>query len=107
MPSRRVFLQLIAAGCVLPVRGLARQENRADGFHVSPKDSIQDALDAAAKDPLKKTVYVHAGTYRPARKGQALIWFNARHDGIILQGVGDVTLTGANPAISDADAPSY
>jgi len=107
MPSRRVFLQTLAAGVIVPARGLARQDKPADGFHVYPKDSIQDALEAAAKDSAKKTVYVHAGTYRPSKKGQALIWFNARHDGISLQAVGDVTLTAANPAIADADVPSY
>ncbi len=107
MPSRRLFLQLLAAGCVLPARALAQQEKPRDSLHVYPTDSIQDALDAAAKDPLKKTVYVHAGTYRPARKGQALIWFNARHDGITLQAAGDVVLTAANPAIADADVPSH
>jgi len=107
MPSRRVFLQTLAAGVIVPARGLARQDKPADGFHVYPKDSIQDALEAAAKDSAKKTVYVHAGTYRPSKKGQALIWFNARHDGITLQAVGDVTLTAANPAIADADVPSY
>ena len=92
MPSRRDFLQVVAAGALLPARSFAPQEQPASGFHVSPKDSIQDALEAAAKDPAKKTVYVHAGTYRPARKGQALIWFNARHDGITLQAVGDVMM---------------
>ncbi len=98
---------MLAAGCAaLPVRAYAGQEKPRDGFHVYPKDSIQDALEAAAKDRAKKTVYVHAGTYRPSRKGQALIWFNARHDGITLEAVGDVTLTAANPAIADADAPS-
>lgn len=106
MPSRRAFLGLLAAGAVLPVRALAQHETRGDGFHVTPKDSIQDALEAAAKDAAKKTVYVHAGTYRPSRKGQALIWFNARHDGITLQAVGDVTLTAANPAIADSNVPS-
>jgi hypothetical protein len=50
---------------------------------------------------------VHAGTYRPAAKAQALIWFNARHDGITLEAVGDVTLTAANPQIADPRAPSY
>ncbi len=105
--SRRGFLQLLAAGCALPVHARAAQERPRDGFHVYPNASIQDALDAAAGDPLKKTVYVHAGTYRPARKGQALIWFNARHDGITLQAVGDVVLTAANPAVADAEAPSY
>jgi hypothetical protein len=52
-------------------------------------------------------VYVHAGTYRPSKKGQSLIWLNARHDGITLQAVGDVTLTAANPAVADPDAPSH
>jgi hypothetical protein len=77
------------------------------GHHVYPGGSIQDALDAAARDPIDKTVYVHAGTYRPSAKGQALIWFNARHDGITLEAVGDVILTAANPAIADPKAPSY
>ena len=107
MLSRRVFLQTLAASAMLPSRPLAWQDTPADGFHVYPKDSIQDALDAAATDRTKKTVYVHAGTYRPSAKGQALIWFNARHDGITLQAVGDVLLTAANPAIADPDVPSH
>src|SRR5262245_57119549 len=105
MLPRRAFLQLLAAGAVLPARAFA-QEKPTDGFHVYPKDSIQDALEAAAKDPVRKIVYVHAGTYRPAKKGQALIWFNARHDGITLEAVGDVTLTAANTAIADPDVPT-
>jgi hypothetical protein len=120
--DRRAFLQLLLAGCVLPVRGLARQhkaaaavspanppsfEEKPNGFHVHPKGRIQDALEAAAKDPGKKTVYVHAGTYRPSASGQALIWFNARHDGITLEAVGEVILTAGNPEIADARAPSY
>jgi hypothetical protein len=90
------FLLLLAIG-VLPGRG----------HDVYPGGRIQDALDAAARDPVDKTVYVHAGTYRPDAKGQALIWFNARHDGITLQAVGEVILTAANPAIADPKAPSY
>ena len=99
-PHRRTFLQLMLAGCALPVAAVARQNAPApgaepiavkgDGFHVYPKGRIQDALEAAAKDPTRKTVFVHAGTYRPAAPGQALIWFNARHDGITLEAVGDV-----------------
>lgn len=77
------------------------------GHHVYPGASIQDALEAAARDPLDKTVYVHAGTYRPSARGQALIWLNARHDGITLEAVGEVVLTAANPAIADPRAPSY
>jgi hypothetical protein len=116
--DRRAFLHLLCAAYAVPVRGFARQnkgasdntasvEAKADGYHVYPKGRIQDALEAAARDPLKKTVYVHAGTYRPPVKGQALVWFNARHDGITLEAVGDVVLTAANPDIADAGAPSY
>jgi hypothetical protein len=116
--ERRAFLQLLLAACALPVRGYARQDQavvtsgsgarlKAASYHVYPKDRIQDALEAAAKDPVKKTVYVHAGTYRPPARGQALIWFNARHDGITLEAVGDVILTAGNPEAADARAPSY
>jgi hypothetical protein len=118
---RRGFLQLLLAAGVLPVRGMALQERagssqpptpvgvdpKTRSFHVYPKNQIQDALEAAAKDPVNKTVYVHEGTYRPSARGQALIWFNARHDGITLEAVGDVTLTAANPDIADSQAPSY
>src|SRR4029450_7860294 len=105
----------------LPVRGMALQERagsskpptpvgvgpKTRSFHVYPKGSIQDALEAAARDPVNKTVYVHAGTYRPPARGQALIWLNERHDGITLEAVGDVTLTAGNPEIADAQAASY
>jgi len=114
--DRRLFLQMLLASCAVPVRGFARQgkaagatglEARADGYHVYPQGQIQEALEAAAKDPVRKTVYVHAGTYRPSAKGQALVWFNARHDGITVEAVGEVVLTAANAEISDADAPSH
>jgi parallel beta helix pectate lyase-like protein len=119
--GRRAFLQSLLAAGALPLRRDASQDRTARtpppappsadaktrGYHVYPKNQIQDALEAAAKDPANKTVYVHAGTYRPATRGQALIWFNARHDGITLEAVGDVTLTAANPDIADAQAASY
>src|SRR3954451_25478272 len=113
---RRAFLRIAAAVAVLPKRGPARPRDVSDAvtldvtthaYHVQPGGSIQAALDAAAKDPANKTVYVHAGTYRPAAHGQALIWFNARHDGITLEAVGEVVLTAANPAIADKTAPSF
>jgi hypothetical protein len=115
---RRAFLQLLLAACAVPVRGFAGQDRAAvdngvsfdaktAAYHVHPKGRIQDALEAAARDPVNKTVYVHAGTYRPSAKGQALIWFNARHDGITLQAVGDVILTASNPDVADAQAPSF
>jgi hypothetical protein len=113
---RRAFIRLLLAAGALPARGFARQQKtgsgggveiRTDGYHVHPGGRIQDALEAAATDPTRKAVFVHAGTYRPAARGQALIWFNARHDGITLEAVGDVVLTAANPAVSDAQAPSH
>jgi hypothetical protein len=112
---RRAFLQLLLAPCLVPVRSFGQSKRLPAGvsldeatgsYHVFPKGRIQDALEAAAQDPVRKTVYVHAGTYRPAR-GQALVWFNARHDGITLEAIGDVTLTAANPEIADTEAASY
>jgi len=119
--NRRAFLQSVLAAGALPFAGTTRRatgvrtqptpsvtlDAKTRAYHVYPKNQIQDGLEAAAKDPANKTVYVHAGTYRPPARGQALIWFNARHDGITLEAVGDVTLTAANPDVADAQAPSY
>src|SRR6188472_962352 len=118
MLHRRDFLCLLIAASVRPRPALARQGPRAQGspvaldpktssYHVYPTGSIQDALEASARDPDHKTVHVHAGAYRPAARGQALIWFNARHDGITLEAVGEVVLTAANPDLADRKAPSY
>ena len=85
---------MAAAAAVARVRGLAQRRDATDAvtldaaaraYRVQPGGSIQAALEAAAKDPANKIVYVHAGTYRPAAHGQALIWFNDRHDGITLE----------------------
>jgi len=74
-------------------------------YHVYPGGDIQAALEAAADNSQHKTVTVHAGTYRPDSARQALIWFNRRHDGILLQAEGEVILTAANPDIANrADA---
>jgi len=116
--DRRAFLQLMLAGCVLPYHRLGAQDTapthsgitvdaKTGEYHVYPGGSIQDALERAAKDPVHKKITVHAGTYRPAARGQALMWFNARHDGITLEAAGDVTLTAANPDLADRVAPSY
>src|SRR3954464_11993225 len=110
--SRRTLLALAGAACLAPRATAARQASftfdaATSSYHVYPGGSIQDALEAAAKDPAHKTVLVHAGTYRPAARGQALIWFNERHDGITLETVGEVVLTAANPEIADAKAPSF
>jgi len=75
--------------------------------HVWPGNEIQDALDAAAADPAQKVVRVHEGVYRPREHAQAMIYFNARHDGITLEAEGEVTLTAANPEIADPTVMSF
>lgn len=115
---RRAFLGALLAAPLLHATGLGAQRRAPGGtgvtldagtgsYHVFPGGQIQDALEAAAKDPVNKTVYVHEGTYRPPAQGQALIWFNERHDGITVEAVGEVVLTAANPRIADARAPSF
>src|SRR5690606_13413361 len=76
-------------------------------WHVRPGASIQAALDSAAGDAAHKRVLVHAGTYRPSAPGQAMIWFNRRHDGITLEGEGEVVLSAANPDLANPRAPSF
>ncbi len=110
---------MLAGAIALPVPAAIRRDQATPhrdppplksskgGHHVYPTQSIQDALEAAARDAQDKTVYVHAGTYRPASKGQALIWMNSRHDGISVEAVGDVTLTAANADIADPHHPAH
>ena len=74
---------------------------------VYPGADIQQALESVARRPRKGTVRVHAGTYRPRSAGQAFIYFNARHDGITLEAVGDVVLTAANPDIAESGSPGF
>ena len=115
--TRRTFLQLLLAATAVPARLAASQDKplppgvtldaSAGAYHVRAGGRIQDALEAAARDAVNKKVFVHAGTYRPEAPGQALIWFNARHEGLVVEAVGDVVLTAANPAVADAKAPSF
>src|SRR6478672_7587975 len=110
--SRRAMLALAGSACLVPAWRLAAQqkgftpEATGGAYHVYPGARIQDALEAAARDPVNKTILVHAGTYRPSARGQAMIWFNQRHDGITLEAVGDVLLTAANPELAGGKAPS-
>ena len=72
-------------------------EKRVGIMEVHPGEDIQAALDAVGEGGV---VRVNAGVYRPKRPGQALIHFNARHDGVVLEGVGEVVLTAANPNVA-------
>lgn len=77
---------------------------------VHPGESIQAALELAAQEPDRvgrTLIRVHAGTYRPSAPGQALIWFNRRHDGVVVEAVGEVTLTAAAPELAVPEAPSF
>ena len=98
------------AGCSSEVQSLgfpAMAPGKDGVYHVYPGENIQAAIEAAAKDPVHKTVRVHAGIYRPQSPGQALIWFNRIHDGIVLEAEGEVILTAANEAIADKSTKSY
>ena len=107
-PAARRLTTLVALLAVSCDCGHAPPQLGADGaYHIHPGDSIQRALEQAGADSVHKTVKVHPGTYRPSRPGQALIWFNARHDGIVLEALGDVVLTAANPELADPDAASF
>lgn len=81
-------------------------EASGDLIHVYEGQSIQAALDEAASKGVRDVV-VHPGIYCPPEPRQALIWFNRRHDGIHLQGRGDVKLTAANASLSDPTRPSH
>jgi hypothetical protein len=77
-----------------------RVERGEDAWHVRPGGEIQEALELAAGDPQLKTVRVHAGVYRPSTFRQALIWLHRKHDGIVLEAVGEVTLTASNSELT-------
>jgi hypothetical protein len=102
------FVISVSVGCsLLAARSASSLSLLEDGYHVFPGDNIQDALQRAAADRTNKTVKVHAGEYRPNSKRQALIWFNKAHDGIRLVAEGRVTLTAANPELSNPAEPGY
>ncbi len=93
---------LLAGALICPAVTL-----ESDGYHVFPGDSIQAALEQAARNATNKTVKVHSGEYHPRSEGQALIWFNRSHEGIHLEAVGPVTLTAANPQGGNRHNPGY
>jgi hypothetical protein len=104
----RLFLGLgvlaTTAAAAIWARGFCQPAYVVD---VYPGGDIQSSLEAVARRPGRATVRVHAGTYRPKAPGQALVFFNARHDGITLEAVGDVVLTAANPDIADPMSAGY
>jgi hypothetical protein len=107
--ARNLALALVVASCgehADPGRGATSGGERV--FDVQQGGDIQAALEAAADAGSgRRIVRVHAGTYRPTRPAQALIWFNARHDGITLEAVGEVVLSAANEALADRKDPSF
>jgi hypothetical protein len=74
-------LRMIALGLALLLSlANARAELRSDGYHVFPGEEIQKYLDAASTNALQKHVVVHAGTYAPRSKRQALAKREIIHD---------------------------
>src|SRR5687767_13651402 len=96
---------LIGAVLLASVMRATGFEERPDGIHVSPGENIQEAIDRAASRSTNRVVKVHAGEYRPGARRQAMIWFNARHNGVVVEGLGSVTLTAANPEVARRSAP--
>lgn len=108
-----VFLPLLAlAGLALFAAIHAAIRARANSdvqfvIDVFPGDNIQSGLEAAARGTGKGIVRVHPGVYKPSAPGEAHIYFNTRHDGVVLAAVGEVVLTAANTDIADPRAPGY
>ena len=108
-----IIISVASTSCSHQADSGAQQEQRGPptaeegDYHVHPGEDIQSVLDAAAENSKRKRIIVHGGTYRPQQPGQAMIWFNGRHDGITLEAEGEVILTAANPEIADSSTPSY
>lgn len=99
----RIAYSIISALVLSSLGLVARAEIllKDGAYHVSPGDSLQEAVNRAADDPVHKRVMVHEGTYVPARPSQALVFLHRHHDGVQLIGVGRPTLTAANSTIAD------
>ncbi|MGJ3241711.1 MAG: FG-GAP-like repeat-containing protein [Opitutales bacterium] len=105
-PDKTIPLEEIAAA-FLPAASSSSSPEELLVYNVYPGQSIQAALDAAARRIGPRVVRVHEGLYRPQQPGQAFIWLNAKHAGINVEAVGDVTLTAANPEVADPEADTY
>lgn len=82
-------------------------EDRPDGLHVFPGDTIQEAIEKAASRSSNRIVKVHAGEYRPSARRPAMIWFNRKHDGVRLEAIGQVILTAENAELARKSSSSY
>ena len=91
---RRMFFRMVAAAAMAPVSGLAQRRDAADAvtldaaaraYRVQPGGSIQAALERGREGPRQQDRLRPRRHLSPAAHGQALIWFNARHDGITLE----------------------
>jgi len=108
-PAKKVWVPFffVLAFLVIALLIFPNAIRNKDAYDVFPGDSIQAALDLAAKDPSRNRVRVHAGIYRPDNPRQAFVAFNRQHDGISLEAVGDVTLTAANPEVAKEGDEGY
>ena len=79
----------------------------SDTIHVRAGEDIQEAIDTAASLAGVNRVVVHQGIYRPRKVSQALIRIHARHDGIVLEANGNVTLSAANPNLARRTSASF
>ncbi|MFP6767507.1 MAG: right-handed parallel beta-helix repeat-containing protein [Planctomycetaceae bacterium] len=107
VPRRAVLTWGLLAACSVGCGGTSAGPAADGAWHVYPGESIQAALDRAAANATSKRVIVHAGTYRPSRPAQALVWLNRRHDGITLEALGRVVLTAENPELAVAADESF
>lgn len=101
-PVLLVLLFLGGTGCnqSAPI-GNSNNSDPVDGpFIVAPGESIQAALDQAARAPRDKRVLVQAGTYHPQTPGFAFLSLTSRHQGVQLIAQGEVTLS-ARPVAAD------
>src|SRR3569832_608341 len=108
MPRSLLRLNLLFLAAVLPCIRLtcSSAEKNADGWHVWPGDDIQEAIKQATTTTNKQE-RVHAGEYRPRTNGIAMVWLNAKHDGLHLVAEGEVILTAENPTLLEKDSEGY
>lgn len=105
---------ILLAGCQSDVPGPDDSSEKAATKTVGARivdvfegDNLQEALDEASLGGPGSIVRVHDGTYGPRKPAQAFLQFNARHDGVTMEAVGDVVLTAVNMDMADPQAESF